>query len=139
MKPYPQSLEGFDVTPLGKNVYELRLRTSNGLFIEQTGSNVATTADLKIPHRLCRIDLKHTNSSNADSTDALTWNAKRITPYGLVINLAAYSGSNGTDFVEEFGEGYEFNSTQYQINTNTTNTDRVIVIFTVQLLEGALP
>jgi len=129
-------IDNVDVTYLGKNLYEIVLKQTGNRYINQTGSNVALTFKFPFAHRLVRVELKHTDSSDADSTDALTWSLKRAFPDGLWLSIIAFTGSTVTDFFEtdDLGEQAEFPNMEYQLNTNTTNTDRCRVIMTIQLL-----
>lgn len=123
----------FDQKYLGGKKYELTLKPP--YYVLQTGSAVTTNLQIQTPHRLIRVEAHHTNSSDVNSTDALTWSLTRAIVKGLLEKLIDYTGSAVSDFLEKFGEGYEFPDMQYQLITNTTNTDRFYIKIIIQLLE----
>lgn len=118
---------------IGGKKYELTLKPPQ--YILQTGSAVTTNIYIQMPHRLIKVEVKHTDSSNADSTASLTWSLTRAIANNLLEKLINYVSSTVTDFIEKFGEGYEFPDMQYQLITNTTNTHRIYPKITIQLLE----
>lgn len=123
----------FDQKYLGGRKYELTLKPP--YYILQTGSEVITNIYIQMPHRLIKVEVKHANSSDADSTASLTWSLTRAIAKNLFEKLVSYTATATYDFLELFGEGYEFPDMQYQLKTNTTNTDRFYLKITVQLLE----
>lgn len=123
----------FDQKYLGGKKYELTLKPP--FYVVQTGSAVITNFRIQMPHRLIRVEAKHTNSSNADSSNALTWSLTRAIANNLFQKLINYANVATIDFLEEFGEGYEFPDMEYQLITNTTSTDRFYLKITLQLLE----
>jgi hypothetical protein len=120
----------FDVQHIGKRIYELTLKTP----ITASGGAVNHDYVITEKHRLVRVEVKHTTSANVDSADAFTWAlSKQIK--GLFQKLVSYTASVASDFIELFGEGYEFSSTTYRLTENTTNTDRIYLKLVVQLLD----
>jgi hypothetical protein len=117
---------------LGKNIYELTLKVGGQKYIGATGSDVITVFNIPFPHKLLKVEVKHTNSSNVDSTDALTWELVREMVSGLNVSMVSYTASVSSDFIETFGEEFVYPAKSYQFKQNTTNTDRVYVIFTIQ-------
>lgn len=126
------SLEDFDVVYLGKRIFELTLKTP--FYVAQTGAAVTKIYKIPYSHRLVKAEVKHCDSSDADGTDAFTWSLARQIAKSLFSKLIDYSGSTKTDFSHKFGEGYEFPNMTYKFITNTTNTDRVYLKLTIQLL-----
>jgi len=104
--------------------------------IIQTGANIATAIIIPFPHRLLRMEVKHTRSTLADSSDALTWNIQKNcnNPTNIGIKLREYITSTVIDFIELFGYEWIEDSSGYIINTNTTNTDRIYIRMVVEKL-----
>lgn len=126
-------LEDFDEKYLGKKLYELTLKTP--FYVAQTGAAVTNYYKFPFPHRLVRVEVKHCDATDADNTDAFTWSLSKQAAKSLFELLVSYSASAVTDFIETFGETYEFPSMLYQFITNTTNLHHVYLKMTIQLLE----
>lgn len=117
---------------LGKNIYELTLKINGQKYIVATGSEVTTTFNIPFPHKLLKVEVKHTDKDNVNSTDALSWELIREMVSGVNISMVHYVSSTDSDFIETFGEEFVYPAKSYQFKQNTTNTDRVYVIFTIQ-------
>lgn len=122
-------------TYLGKNLYELSLRLP-AMYIEQTGSNVVIDLSVPFPHRLQRIEIKHTDASNVDSVVPTALTVAHSKNSLLFFTIVKHSTLIATDLTEEFGEDYSYAESIYRFTTNTTNTHRIYVKFYVQKLSG---
>jgi len=127
------NLDDFDDRYLGKRLFELTLKSP--FYVAQTGSAVTKIYKIPYNHRLVKVEVKHTDGNDADSTDAFTWSFSRQIVKNLFEKLIDYSSSTDTDFIEWFGEGFEFPNMTYKFITNTTNGHRVYLKITIQLLE----
>ncbi len=134
--PNPLNVKGFKVKYLGKRIYELTYydEVNSLYYIGMTGSAVNTFLTINENHRLIKVELKLTDSSNADSTTALTSDLYRAISEGLYLNVWSSTGIEADRF-KNFGEGYEYPDMTYKLSATGTNTDRLRVKFTIQLLE----
>lgn len=116
--------------PLGQDMFWFYLTEH----IEQTGAAVEIALDIPWNFKLIAILLEHTDSSDALSTDALTWSFNIATRTGLAVNfpIVSYTSSITSQFLEVFGNDYVYPQGEFILSTNTTNTDRVRVIIIVQ-------
>jgi hypothetical protein len=131
-----------DVDFDGKRIYELCYydRTNERHYLPATGSAITSLFRIPMPHRLLSLKLKHTDNTDADNTNALTWSLKHymsVPQKQLPLTLVSYSASAITDFLETFGEDFPFPDTTYQFIHNTTNTHRIYLTMQIQLL-GAI-
>jgi len=132
--PIPSGIGDFEAIFLGGSNYLLYLK--NPKYIEQTGSKVTTQLRLPVPHILKKASIKHTDSSDAESTDALAYAIRhRMLPakdftvtlrYGAVVVVS--------DTVEIFGVEYVSDETIYVLETTTTNTDRIYFSMVIEVL-----
>ena len=116
---------------LGKNLYELTPQLG---YVEAKGASTTEVYFIPMPHRVTKIELKHADNVDADSTVALDWNWKREIANGLFLTIVLYAASTVTDFIEEFGETYEYPALNYKFIHNTTNTHRLYLKITIQVL-----
>ena len=118
------------VTHLGKGFFHVELAV-----ITSTGANVTQYFTMPFKHKLHQFVVKHTDSSDADSTDALTYTLKyglgRIKP-NLLITLKSVSASVITDAIHLFTDFWRGQS-RYQLISNTTNTDLLYVSFIIEI------
>ena len=130
----PQVIGDFDVQRVNYDRYKLTLRDTK--YIEQTGAKVSTYLDLPVAHHLETVILKHTDSSDVDCTDALTYAVKKRLLIGknLYVTLRSGSAVAASDIVETFGDKYSIPLTRYLIETDTTNTDRIYPTITVRVI-----
>lgn len=126
-------LKDFDVEYLGKKLYKLTLK--DPFYVLQTGSAVTKNYKLPFAHRLVRVEVKHTDSSDADNTAAFTWSFAVQKVKGIFEKIIDYASATKTDFIWKFGEGWEFPNGVYKFITNTTNTHRAYLTMVIQLLE----
>lgn len=119
-----------EITHLGKGFFHVELAV-----ITCTGANVAQYFTMPFKHKLHQVIVKHTDSSDADSTDALTYTLKyglgRIKP-NLLLTLKSVSASVISDAIHLFTDFWRGQS-RYQLTTNTTNTDRLYVSFIMEI------
>lgn len=115
---------------IGKRQYVLRLKAKT---ITMTGSAVTRALTILEWHRIIKIEVKHTDSAKDDSTDALTWYLERkFFDCSSGIALASYTSSTISDFIEAFGEKFEYPRAEYELSFNTTNTDLIYLEVYIQ-------
>lgn len=129
----PNTVGDFKVSPLGGNLYALEPTTG---YILQTGAAVTVYLELPVKHRLVRVDIKHTDSADADSTDALAYSISKRHTGNIYIVLAADAACVVSDVIESFGEDFPMGNTNYLIVTTTTNTDRLYLVFVIEAYGG---
>lgn len=115
------------VITLGNGIYQLNLST-----ITCTGSDVDTRFNIPHMHQLLRIETKHTNSGNVDSTDDLSYSiSKRHHPnlWMLLLNIPKTTASG---IIDEY-IGYYMDLGEYLIVSNSTNTDRLHISITTKI------
>lgn len=125
--PLP-SIPGAAIRFLGHGHFEVTLDV-----IAQTGSDVTTLLDIPFAHELTTIMVKHTDSNNADSTDAqtVTFNHR----YGnLWFNVWKISAGTASDTYGKFTDMFKLPG-QYQIVSNTTNNDLLYIVFDLYVMQ----
>ena len=129
--PESLNLKDFDEEYQGKREYKLTLKSP----VTQTGAAVTKYYTIPIPHRLVRVDVKHCDSSDADCTDAFTWSLSHQlrSDKPLFSKIIDETLSAVIDFMDTLGESYEFSNMVYKFVTNTTATDLVYLVLTIQL------
>ena len=121
---------GWQSLPLGQDMFWMYPTT----YIEQTGAAVEVALDIPFNFKLIAILLEHTDSSDALSTDALTWSFNVATRVGLAQNfpIVSYTASVTSQFLEIFGDDFVYPQGGYVLSMDTTNTDRVRVVLVLQ-------
>lgn len=118
------------VTHLGDGFFHIELQA-----IACTGSDVTQYFMIPFKHKLHQFIVKHTDSSDADSTNALTYTLKyglgRIKP-NLFLLLKSISASAVTDAIHLFTDFWR-SQTRYQLITNTTNTELLYVSLVIEV------
>lgn len=107
------------IATLGGGIYQMDLDT-----ITCAGVDVTTRFNIPFMHQILKMSIKHTDSSNADSTDDLAYSvSKRHHPnlWMLLLNIAL---STASDILDEY-EDYYAELGEYMVVSNTTNTDRL--------------
>ena len=108
-----------------------------------TGAAVSENFKIDQPHRLCTVEAKHTDSTGANSTIALTaaqfkvdkkW--KTLAGNSSWFVLWDFSGIAGdSDYIQPFGEPYERPPSKYEITVNTTENHLMYYEVIFQLLD----
>jgi hypothetical protein len=117
------------VEHLGKGFYKIDLP-----IIICSGSDITQYFIIPFNHQLHRLELKHTDSSNADSTDALTYYLKygsTLSPellFTIVKNIATLESDSAHLF-----KSYWRSLSRYQLITNSTNTDKLYISLLVEI------
>ena len=115
---------------LGKGFYHIELSA-----ITCTGGDVTQHFMIPFKHKLHQFIVKHTDSSDVDSTDALTYTLKyglgQIKP-NLLLTLKSISTTAVVDAIHLFTDFWR-GQTRYQLITNTTNTDLLYISFIVEI------
>lgn len=125
-------LEGWNTKKVAGNIW--RLKKS----ITMTGSNVDTVIGLPA-HRLVRLELYHTDSAHAASVDSLA--ARLFRNQGKILGSQYHltdiynkSGLTNSFIIKTFGEGYEYEESDWTLRLNSTSTDIIEVLLYVQVL-----
>jgi len=105
------------VITLGNSIYQLDLPT-----IICAGSEINTRFNIPHMHQLLRIGIKHTNSDNADSEDALSYSLSKNHYPNLWMLLLNIRKTTASDILDEY-TGYYMETGEYLIKSTTTNTD----------------
>jgi len=127
----PSSIGDFDAIYLGSGTYFLSLKGTKYL----TGASVTEYLALPIPHRLLKIELKHTDNADADSTDSWTYQIRRTGIQNLYNTLRSGSSVTVSDIFETFDDSFVSGPTVYRLYcTQTTATDRIYPSFYIQAL-----
>ena len=118
------------ITHLGKGFYHIELPA-----ITCTGANITQYFMIPFRHKLHQFVVKHTDSADADSTDALTYTLKyglgQIKP-NLLVTLKSVSATAVTDAIHLYTDFWRSQS-KYQLITNTTNTDLLYISLIVEI------
>lgn len=115
------------IISLGLGRYQLTLPV-----ITCTGAVVNTRFNIPHMHELIQMGFKHTDSADADSTDALAYSlSKRHHPnlWMLLLNIAETTAS---DVLDEYSD-YFMEAGEYLIQSNTTNTDLLQVKIIIKM------
>ena len=125
--PLP-TIPGANIRFLGHGHFLVTLDT-----IAQTGSAVTTVLNVPFAHELTTVTVKHVDTNEANSTDAedVTFNHR----YGnLWFNIWSIAGGTAADTYGKFTDSYMLPG-QYQIITNTTNTDKLYIQFEIYVMQ----
>lgn len=110
--------------------------------IPMTGSAVKKFIDISYLHRIVKLVLIHLSSAYAKSTDDLTvtleLEQKRsiISPY-FTDKLFSEAHIEKAEFIENFGEEFEYEPRVWSLSLTSTNTDLVIPVLYIQKLGGS--
>lgn len=97
-----------------------------------TGSDVQTLFNIPFMHIFEKMELKHVDSSDADSTDALTYSVSHQQYPNLWLIFLAVVNSIKADIVDEF-VNYRHEQGQYLFITNSTNTDKLYIALYIKV------
>lgn len=118
------------ITHLGKGFFQIELAA-----ITCTGANVTQHFMIPFRHKLHQFVVKHTDSADTDSTDALTYTLKyglgQIKP-NLLVTLKSVSATAVTDAIHLYTDFWRSQS-RYQLISNTTNTNLLYVSLIVEI------
>lgn len=135
-RPAP-TIPGWKGNFVGNNIFQYRLESPGRLVLDGTTQNL--TVHVSRAHRLVRLALKHTDSSDADSLVALTIFVQQeiLFPTSLFVTMFGVNNFRleaGGSIILGFGETYEETGTRYRIQLQGTSTNRVYPILTIQYL-----
>lgn len=122
---------GFTTKYLGKKTYELQLTSR----IAATGVAVNHDYVFQFSHRLEKVEVKHKTAAEADGTDAFSWSLSRQLRGADFGKLHDVVGLISSYFLVTFDEHTKFPNMLYRFTENTTATDLIDLIITIQLLE----
>lgn len=99
-----------------------------------TGADIARYFSIPFLHKLHRFELKHTDSSFADSVNALTYTLKYGSTYNksLLFTIISNTGSIISDTAHLFSDFWRSTS-RYELKMNTTNTELVYVSMLIEI------
>lgn len=120
---------GYHVEHLGKGYYKIDFPA-----ITCTGSDITQYFSIPFFHKLHRFEVKHTDSSNVDSVNALTYSLKygsTVVP-SLLFAIITNTGTVISDTAHRFDHFWRSLS-RYQLITNTTNTELLYVSILVEI------
>lgn len=125
-------ISGWLASFIGKNVYEL---TPSAGYITMTGAAVTRDLKFNFSYRIVRIEWKHTDNSSppVDSNDSLDFEIKRSNAVG-VFSYIVDGTVLSSDIAIKLGEGFEYRGSILRLVFDTTNTDRIWPIVTIQKL-----
>lgn len=115
------------VNHLGDGRYRLELP-----YIECTGANVEQIINIPFMHQLLKMELKHTDSSNADASDALTYSLYQRYHANTWALITIITDSTASDMTDEYIDYYKLRG-EYRLLVNTTNTDRAHIVFFIRI------
>lgn len=123
------------ITHIGKGFFHIELEV-----ITCTGGDITQYFTIPFRHKLHQFIVKHTDSSDADSGDALTCSLKyglgRLKP-NILIALKSVSASTESDAIHLFTAFWKGQS-KYQLISNTTNTDLLYASIVVEIEDEPL-
>lgn len=128
----------WEYEPFASNLIRIHYK---GNYITMTGSAVTTEIPIHWPHRIVKIEMNHTDSSDDASTDAWDYKLRRtkgkLAGIGnMQSTILTVTNSAASEILETFGENYEYRASTWDLVMDTTNTDRVYVELTVQRLSN---
>jgi len=93
-----------------------------------TGSDITRYFSIPFKHKMHRVEFKHTDSSYADSTNALTYTLKYGSTFNvnLLFSFITKTASTASDVAHMLDSFWRAPS-RYQLMMNTTNTELVYV------------
>lgn len=115
------------IISLGLGRYQLTLTA-----ITCTGAVVNTRFNIPHMHELIQMGFKHTDSSDADSTDALAYSLSKRHHPNLWMLLLDIAETTASDVLDEY-ENYFMEAGEYLIKSNTTNTDLLQVKIVIKM------
>lgn len=120
---------GDHVEHLGKGVYKIELAA-----ITCTGGDITQYFTIPFLHKMHRFEVKHTDSSNVDSVNALTYSLK----YGAtIVNSLLFNFITNTATIisdtAHILSNYFRDSTRYQLITNSTNTELLYITLIIEI------
>lgn len=111
--------------------------------IVMDGSSVKTRLKIPFPFRLVRVCLYHVDTNDAASTDALTISYHR--PVGSIAShpamkdiVWALDACRKSNPQKPFGEGWEFEAGEWELDLNSTDTDKIEVLIYLQKMGGKI-
>ena len=96
-----------------------------------TGSDVEILFNIPFMHELQKMEIKHTDSSDADSIDSFDYSLQKRTQENLLFYIHNITDIVVSDMYDEF-VGYYHERCQYRLVSNTTNTDKLYISIFIQ-------
>lgn len=124
-----QTLRGARIQYLGDHFFKIDLPK-----ITCIGSDVITRLNIPYAFQFNRVEIKHTDSSDADSSNSLTYGLDKKTWNNLLMTYLAITTSTASDIIQEFEE-YYFEKGEFVLTTNSTNTELLYLTIYIKMLE----
>jgi len=132
-KGLPSVIGDFDAVYIGSETYLLSLRGTKYF----TGAAITEYRGLPIPHRLLKLEFKHTDNADppADSVASWTYQLRRLGINNLYNTLRGAAGVTVSDVIETFDDSFVSGPAMYRFyHTQTTATDRIWPIIFIRAL-----
>lgn len=95
-----------------------------------SGVDILSSINIPLMHELIKLEIKHVDSSLDDSKDSLDYKLEKTTPNNLKMELFRILKCKQSDVYDEFSR-FMHERCQYLLTTNTTNTDKLYISFTI--------
>lgn len=115
------------VNNLGEGRYKLDLPV-----ITCTAGDVTVFFQIPFMHVFEKMEIKHVNSANVNSTTPLTYYIEHKQNPNLWMRFLAVDSSVGSDIVDEYAN-FRHERGQYKLITNTTNTDKLYIAIYIKV------
>lgn len=124
--------DGWNEKFIGGNKYEFTPDTN---FVTMTGSEETKDLPINSNFRIVKVEWQHTDNSTPPVADyvQLDWSIKKSGLSGL-FSLIAKGSVQESDIIILLGTRFEYSNCILRFGWNTTNTDRVYPVVTIQLL-----
>lgn len=127
---------------LGKtNIYKVYItEIPHAVAMPAVAADVTTQLQIPWPHKWLRIHFYHTTAAFGVSLTALRVTLRRAVgimfPNEFLDELFCEFGITDTIMIEKFGEGFEYESSTWNLILNTTATELVFPVFYIQKMEA---
>lgn len=116
------------VNHLGSGRYKIDLPT-----ITCTGADVTTIFNIPFMHQINKMEMKHTDSANADSSNLLDYAVSHRHHPNLWLLLLDIVGSPASDIIDEYID-YYMGRGEYRIVTNSNITELLHVSVYIKII-----
>lgn len=119
--------KNYRVIPISSNKYKIDMT------VVCDGGAMESSIAVPFVHSLDKLEIKHVDSSLADSVDELSYSMYRNNPYNLFLLLYGFQNVIHADIMDEI-TGMINESSVYKIETNSTNTDILYISFYISFV-----
>jgi hypothetical protein len=124
-----KTLQNARIQYLGDHFFKIDMPS-----IACTGADVITRFNIPYSFQLERIEMKHTDASDVDNTDALTYSLDKKMWNNLLFNYITETTSPSSDIIKEL-EDYFFEKGELVLTTNTTNNHKLFQTIFIKMME----